>query len=146
MNTRRLNKILRAEASEVEGEKGAWQIEFQDRLLLVLTDESANRVRIFTPVVAEKSVDDEQLRLMLLANFHTALDAKYSLYEGYVISVYTHPLRELQEQQVRDALRQVVQLANTFGTSYSSTDYSFGGQVQEKPVEKTPKKRTTTKT
>lgn len=133
MNNKRMGKILKEEVKELEGEEGAWQMTYGGRLLLVITDESANRMRIFSPVIEEEELKDGQLEKMLAANFHSALDAKYSLYEGYVVSVFTHPLRELTEAQFVDALRQVVVLNLTFGTTYQSTDMIFnpGGQAEE---------------
>ena len=145
MDNQQMDKIIRSEATEVEGENGGWQMLYGDRPLLIITDETSNRMRIFTPVIEEKDLEAGQLNKMLEANFHSALDAKYSIYEGLVMSVYTHPLKELTETQLIDAMRQVVVLANTFGTTYNSTDMIFnpGGDSQkekEKPVNKKPKK------
>ena len=48
------------------------------------------------------------------------------------MSVYTHPLKELTPEQLKDALAQVIILANNFGGTYSSTDLLFGqGQTEE---------------
>ena len=74
---------------------------------------------------------------MLEANFHSALDAKYSIWEGVVISVYTHPLKELSSEQFTDALKQVVRLSQTFGTTFSSTEFIFGGEGEESNKERT---------
>lgn len=128
-----MGKLLEKEADAVEGNLGAWQVAYGQRLLYIITDESANRMRIFTPVIEEEKMEAGQMKKMLEANFHSALDAKYSLYEGLVISVYTHPLKELQTEQLVDAMRQVVNLADTFGGSYSSTEVIFnpGNDEQE---------------
>lgn len=96
-------------------------------------------MRIFSPVVAEKELKEGQMKEMLEANFHSALDAKYSLYEGYVISVFTHPLKELQKDQLIDAMRQVVVLTRTFGDSYSSTGLIFSPKTQEEAEEEKKK-------
>lgn len=132
MNLLRMDRILHDEAGEIDGDLGAWTLLYGDRFLVVLTDELANRMRIFTPVIAEDELKEDQWQALLEANFHSALDAKYGLYNGYVVSVFTHPLRELTELQLVDALQQVVTLADTFGTTYSSTDLLFGkGLMQE---------------
>lgn len=144
MNNARMEKIIKAEVEEILGESGNWQLIYRGSPLLVITDESNNRMRIFTPIIEEEQVEEGQLKKMLEANFHSALDAKYSLYKGFVISVYTHPLHQLQEDQLIDAMQQVVTLANTFGTSYSSTDLIFGGGPgKERPgvEEDKPKER-----
>jgi len=61
-----------------------------------------------------------------------------SIFEGFVISVFTHPLRELTRDQFVDAMGQVVNLAQNFGTTYSSTSLIFGGGENEEqnPEEK----------
>lgn len=134
MTNTHMDAILQKEASEIEGEKGVWQAMYYGRVLLIVTDSSSNRMRIFTPVIETKELEPGQKEKMLEANFHSALDAKYSAYQGYVMSVYTHPLKELTEDQFINAMQQVVILANTFGTSYQSTDMIFGGeQESEEP-------------
>lgn len=143
MNNKKMEAIMKSEVPEIEGALGNWQMVYGERLLLVLTDEGNNRMRIFSPVVEEKDLEEGQLKKMLEANFHSALDAKYSLYNGFVISVYTHPLKELQKDQLIDAMRQVVVLADTFGTSYTSTSLIFGGgqEEEDKKVNKKPEKK-----
>ncbi|MEM1320684.1 MAG: hypothetical protein AAGG75_10540 [Bacteroidota bacterium] len=132
MNNEKMGEIFKRESEVLEGQAGSWQLQLKGRLLLVLTDESNNRMRIFTPVIEEKEIGPQELKAMLEANFHSALDAKYSLYEEYVISVFTHPLKELTPEQLIDAMHQVANLADNFGTTYSSTSLIFGsGQGQE---------------
>lgn len=131
MNNETMGKILEKEVYEIEGRSGNWQIIYGKRLIYIITDETANRMRIFTPIIEEEKLEEGQLKKMLEANFHAALDAKYSLYEKLVISVYTHPLKELQKDQFIDAMQQVVNLADTFGGSYSSTDVIFNPGSQE---------------
>ena len=127
MTNEKMQKIIYREAQDVEGKPGAWQFNFRERPVMILTDENANRMRIMTPVLEEKDLEDGQLKLMLEANFDRALDAKYAVFERIVWSVYTHPLGELGVEQFKDALDQVVTLSETFGTTYNSTDFLFGG-------------------
>ncbi|MFK8004754.1 MAG: hypothetical protein AB8H03_00220 [Saprospiraceae bacterium] len=131
MNNKKMEAIFKSEADELEGELGNWQMNYGGSLVLVLTDEKNNRMRIFTPVVEKTKLKEGQLEKMLEANFHSALDSKYSLYNGYVISVFTHPLKELGKDQLIDAMRQVVILSRTFGDTYSSTGLIFGGGTEE---------------
>ena len=142
MDNKKMEKIIEEEGSEIEGEKGSWQLVYQGRLLLILTDEKNNRMRIFSPIAEEENIDATEMRKMLIANFHSALDAKYSLYNGFVISTFTHPLKELTKNQFIDAMKQVTNLSKTFGTTYSSTDLFFGGseEEQEKRINKSPSK------
>jgi len=130
MNNKKIAKALSKVTHEVEGESGNWQVLYNDFPLFILTDESSNRMRIFTPIIEELELKVGQMKKMLEANFHSALDAKYSLYEGFVIGIYTHPLQELDEIQMVDAMKQVVNLSKNFGTSYTSTDMMFGHSAQ----------------
>ena len=130
MNNKKLEKALKKITQEIDGEAGNWQVTFNDFPLFVLTDETSNRMRIFTPILEEHELKVGQMKKMLEANFHAALDAKYSLYEGFVIGVYTHPLLELDEKQMESAMTQVVNLSKNFGTSYTSTDVFFGQSAQ----------------
>lgn len=143
MNNKAMWKIFKNVADKVEGEAGAWEVHYKERVMLVLTDEENNRMRIFTPIADEEDVGIHEFKIMLEANFHSALDAKYSLYNGFIISVYTHPLKELSESQLVDALAQVAVLANNFGTTYSSTDLIFGKETDEerKRVNESPSKK-----
>lgn len=145
MNNETMGKILSKESLKVEGQLGNWQVLYGQRIIYIVTDDQANRMRIFTPVLEEKDLEEGQLKKMLEANFHAALDAKYSLYEGLVITVYTHPLKELQTDQFIDAMQQVVNLADTFGSSYSSTTVIFNPGGEEKTEEKEDKKERTNK-
>ena len=143
MNNTRMDALIRAEVENVEGVLGGWQLNYGEKMVLVITDENANRMRIFSPIIESSKIDKAEMEKMLVANFHSALDAKYCLSEGFVISIFTHPLRELTANQFIDALRQVVVLNHTFGTTYQSTDLIFPGskqeetpRVNEKPIKK----------
>ncbi len=126
-NNAKISEILLSVCDSVKGGQGNWQVIYKRRYLFIITDESHNRMRIITPVIEEKKLKKGDLKLLLEANFHKALDAKYSLYNGFLWSVFTHPLGELATDQFKDAMNQVVQLADTYGTSYTSTDLIFGG-------------------
>jgi len=143
MSIKKMGKILEKEASAIEGEEGSWQVFIHGHVLLAVTDEANNRMRIFTPILEETELEAKQIKSMLIANFHTALDAKYSMFEGFVISIFTHPLKELTEGQLIDALKQVAKLAENFGTTYSSTDLIFGGieeKIEPKRLNRSPTK------
>jgi hypothetical protein len=137
MTVKKMGKILKQEAKITEGKEGIWTVEYAEHLVMVVTDAKANRMRIFSPIVAREDINEAALEKMLEANFHSALDAKYSIWEGVVISVYTHPLQELSEEQFTDALKQVVRLSQTFGTSFSSTEFIFGSESEKVNKERT---------
>ncbi|MEM9822183.1 MAG: hypothetical protein AAF985_13965 [Bacteroidota bacterium] len=136
MNNAIMEKILKSETSQLEGVLGNWQVIYRERLLFILTDETNNRMRIFSPFAEEKDLELVAYQNMLTANFHSALDAKYCVYEGFLVSVYTHPLRELTRNQFIDAMQQVANLADNYGTSYSSTELIFNSRSEPSEEEK----------
>lgn len=126
MTLARLEQILESEVDDVEGDDGQWRFRVGGRTVVVLADARNNRMRVFSPVVPVETLTAQQVQAMLAANFHTALDARYAVTDGAVVAVYVHPLSTLQGGNFRLALRQVVSLAETFGTSYSSSELNFG--------------------
>jgi len=145
MSLKRMERIFKKKADKVEGRDGIWEVFYGGRVLLVITDPTNNRMRIFSPIRESESLDKEELLTLLEANFHSALDAKYSLWEGFVISVFTHPLQELTEDQLVDAMQQVAALADNYGTTYSSTDMIFAPNVpeeEEKRINQSPSGKT----
>ncbi len=129
MDNERLDSLIRVVSGEPRGELGYWSFEVEKRELVVITDETADRMRIMTPVVEESALSAEDLRVLLTANFDRALDARYAVGRGYLWSVFLHPLTTLTDAQFLDGVGQVVRLAQNYGTSYTSSDLVFqGGQ------------------
>ena len=82
-------------------------------------------MRIISPIAESKAISDELLKAAMVANFHTALDVKYAITDGILWSVFIHPLKELSENQVRDALSQVYNANVNFGTTFTSSSLTF---------------------
>jgi len=145
MNNTKLGKILTKQSDTIQGQAGNWRFAVNDKIFICLTDEKNNRMRIISPITEVSNIDEEMLKNCLTANFHTALDVKYAISDAILWSVFIHPLKELSEAQVIDAVAQVYNANYTFGTIYSSTNLSFPGaigQEKEKPKEqKLPKQK-----
>ena len=128
MDNHRLRELIRQQASTIlEDQLGFWKFEFEEMLVLVITDESHNRMRIMTPVVELDSMPDDQWQVLMFANFDRALDARFCANGDMLWSAFIHPLAQLDSKQFFNALQQVVTLAKNYGTSYSSGDLAFGG-------------------
>ncbi|MEP3482763.1 MAG: hypothetical protein ABJZ55_26195 [Fuerstiella sp.] len=127
MNNIRLDSIIREHSTIEEGQLGFWRISYQDRVVMVVTDENHNRMRIISPVVEVAELDESIWLIALTANFDRALDARYAVNGDYLWSAYIHPLSSCSEGQFVDGLNQVVTLADTFGTTFTSSDLVFGG-------------------
>ena len=126
MDNKLLDKILRKEAKEVKGRLGQWELNYHGALVLVLTDEKNNRMRIISPIIKEEKLTAVHYSNMLKAQFHKVLDVKYAIFNQFLWSMFAHPLKELTPAQVKDALKQVFFANQTFGTSYQSTELVFG--------------------
>jgi hypothetical protein len=126
MDNKKLEKIINQVSDSVVGKTGYWQFKYFDRYFLVITAEEQNRMRIVSPIVEEEKLNEKYLRECLVANYHSVLDVKYAISDGLMWSVFIHPLKELSEEQVKNAIKQVYSAAATFGYSYTSTDLVFG--------------------
>lgn len=126
MTLERLAAILQAEDGTVEGESGQWQLTQENQTIIVLADEANNRMRIIAPIIPATTLSVEQVEAILVANYHSALDARYAVTNGIVVALYVHPLSSLQTADFRSGLRQVAALAANYGTTYSSGELGFG--------------------
>ncbi|MCD2258273.1 hypothetical protein KWG70_03525 [Psychroserpens sp. XSD401] len=144
MNNDKLNEIYTTLSDSIQGNNGAWQFFVNDVQLASFTDTNHNRMRIISPIVEANSLDDDLLKAALVANFHTALDVKYAVSEGILWAVFIHPLKELTDHQVKDAISQVYHANINFGTTFASTSLTFpwAGSEAKEP----DKKKKTSKT
>ncbi len=138
MNNEKLRDIIYKNADTLRGILGNWQFLYKETPMLCVTDATNNRMRIISPIMESKDLDKDLLLDSMTANFHSALDVKYAISNGVLWSAYIHPLRELTEEQVENAISQVYYAARNFGTTFSSTELIFGGGSANKKEE--PKK------
>jgi len=127
MDNQRLEAIIQGLAEKPEGRAGYWQFNMDNFQVTVITDEDADRMRIIVPVAKMGDIDHSTLRRLMQANFDSALDARYSVARGLLWSAYIHPLSVLSDHQFIDGLAQTVNLAATYGSTYSSGALIFGG-------------------
>ena len=127
MDNQRMETIIHGLADKPEGRAGYWQFSMDNFQVTVITDEDADRMRIIVPVAKMANIDHGTLRRLMQANFDSALDARYSVARGVLWSAYIHPLSVLSDHQFIDGLAQTVNLAATYGSSYSSGALIFGG-------------------
>ncbi len=139
MNPKKLYEVISKVADTLTANGQTIQFSYKERPLILVYDENANRMRIISPIIETKELEEEQLLNMLVANFHSALDVKYALSDEIIWSVFLHPLRELSERQVLDAISQVHAASVTFGSTYSSTSLVFPGNTKKKDVPRSKK-------
>jgi hypothetical protein len=127
MNFKNLKLVIAKKAVVIKEEFNMVEYELDRVRIYMIVDEEANRMRLMAGVVQEDSLDKDDLKKVLQANYDRALDAKYAIANNILWSVFTHPLKEISADQVVDALYQVRNLVHNYGTSYNSTDLVFGG-------------------
>ena len=132
MTNKRLGELIATASDSIIGQEGRWQFYFKQVTLICLTDSTYNRMRIISPIADAAQLDGDLKNAALIANFHTALDVKYAIADDVLWSAFIHPLRELSDDQVTDAISQVYAANVTFGTTFSSTDLLFPG-AQNRP-------------
>lgn len=126
MDLDELERVLRRVADEIEGDEGRWQLRLGEVALACMTDLRFDRMRIIAPIAEVEEVNDEIRDACLEANFHTALDARYASSDGVLYAAFIHPLSPLDAELVESAVRQVANLVETFGTTFSSGALVFG--------------------
>ena len=104
----------------------SWELTLEERKILVVTDVSAGRMRVMTPIAAADQLPDEGLMRLLQANFDTALDARYAVAQNLVWGTFIHPLKSLNARDFASGVLQTKALADTFGTTFSSGILSYG--------------------
>ncbi len=126
MTVEELGEIIDELGSNVQRQQNVWLFEFYGVKVSCLVSTEFDRMRFIAPIIPVSELTDKHKDEMLAANIHTALDVRYGINNGVVYSAFIHPLSPLTRDQVVSAMQQVSRAALTFGTSYSSTDLSFG--------------------
>ncbi len=134
MTQKRMESIVKGLATKSEGQKGRVSFYYQEVLIYLISDPIHNRMRLIAPIAKYADLERAHVDAAMISNFHLSLDARYAVTQGILYSAYLHPLKELTELQLESAVKQVANLALTFGTQYSSGELNFGGKSKGKPV------------
>jgi hypothetical protein len=127
MNNDTLGMLIKRFDAKAESQPGFWQLTHEDMVVYVISDDEADRMRIIVQIADAEQLEKEHLHRLMQANFDTALDARYAIAQGGVWSVFLHPLGSLSEHEFFSGLAQVITLARSFGSSFSSGALSYGG-------------------
>lgn len=136
MDNERLQKIIRRVDPEYTGQPGLWQLHVANITLRVITDEKNDRMRIIVPIRKADELSEEDLYRVLQANYDTALDARYAIARNVLWGTFIHPLSTLTDEDFLSGLGQTINIANTFGETYSSGVLSFDGGDSGDLIEK----------
>ena len=144
MSLEKLKEIVRAVDPDAQITPSAMMLTVEDIPVIIVHDADRNRMRAMTAIRSAATLSPEELMRMMQANFDSALDARYAVAQGRLWSVFIHPLAELQKDEFLEGLGQVVNLALTYGSTYTSGALTFGGgdsnQLHRDLIEKLLKK------
>lgn len=127
MTMLRMAQIIRAIDPEAAAAGNTIQFTIDDIPLVVIADPTANRMRAMVPIRSAEGLEPEELMRLMQANFDTALDARYAVAQGRLWGVFIHPLSPLEKDQLLSAFVQTINVARTYGQTYSGGATVFGG-------------------
>ncbi len=127
MTMERLANIILAIDPEATLAGNAIELSVDDIPVIVIADPVADRMRAIVPIRSAEGLSTEELMRLMQANFDTALDARYAVARGRLWGVFIHPLSPLEKDQFLSAIVQTVNVARTYGQTYSGGAQVFGG-------------------
>ena len=131
MNNHYLDATLHTMTDEITGGEGQWLLTWCDVEMIVISDETADRMRVMALIDGAADLSSDQLRFLLEVNFERALDAKYTIWQDQVWATFVHPLSWLSPDELKAGTRQVVNLYQTYGNEFTSTGLTFSPEVEE---------------
>ena len=127
MTPERLGELIQRIDEDAETMGTGWIFRVQDIQVQLVFDANADRMRMIIPVDQAENLDVGSLERLMQANYDSALDARYAIGRGVVWATFIHPLRSLDDEEFLSGMGQTVNLAITYGTTYSSGALVFGG-------------------
>ncbi|WP_300059419.1 hypothetical protein [uncultured Roseobacter sp.] len=127
MTLERLASIILVIDEEAQLRGATIQFTVQDIPVMVVADPRADRMRAMVPIRSADSLDAGELMRLMQANFDSALDARYAVAQGRLWGVFIHPLSPLEQDQFLSGIAQTVNVARTYGQTYSGGAQVFGG-------------------
>lgn len=127
MTLDRMADILSALDPDSLRNGAAFQLTLADIPVLVITDPQADRMRAMVPIRSAAGLEPDELMRLMQANFDSALDARYAVANGRLWGVFIHPLSPLTREQLISGLVQTINVARTYGQTYSGGAQVFGG-------------------
>ena len=93
----------------------------------LVCDIEADRMRVLIPIENTGDLSKNELLRLMQANFDSALDARYAIAQGQLWGAYIHPLSTLTDEEFLLGIGQTANVVASFGSSYSSGMFVFGG-------------------
>jgi len=131
-----MHAIIKAYIVESQIDGNVMQFSYNERTIYCISDTQHDRMRIIATIIELNELTEDIKDKLLISNFHSALDARYAVSDDVLYTAFIHPLSPLTEGELESAIRQVATLADTFGTTYSSGDLSYGdsSELDDEPT------------
>ncbi|QUJ75402.1 hypothetical protein KDD17_10460 [Sulfitobacter albidus] len=127
MTLERMALIIQTIDADVRAQGPTLQFTLDGIPVMIVADAAADRMRAMVPIASAEGLSEADLLRMMQANFDTALDARYAVANGRLWGVFIHPLSPLEKDQLLSALIQTVNVARSYGRTYSGGAQTFGG-------------------
>jgi len=127
MTVDQLEEIVARLDKEYERDGGAIHFSYNEQAVSIYTDSEADRMRIIIPIIKAEDLTAELAVRIMQANFDSTLDARYALGQGVLWSTFLHSLSSLTEEDFLSGIGQTINITTTFGTTFSSGMFTFGG-------------------
>ncbi|MEM1160032.1 MAG: hypothetical protein AAGJ28_03795 [Pseudomonadota bacterium] len=127
MTQDRLAEIAEALDPAVEKSGNVLRFLVEDVPVSVVSDQVHNRMRVMVMVRSATGLSPDEMYRIMQANFDSALDARYAIAQNRLIAVFIHPLGSLSKEDFLSGIGQTVNLALTYGTTYTSGGLTYGG-------------------
>ncbi|MDT8409121.1 MAG: hypothetical protein RQ741_05940 [Wenzhouxiangellaceae bacterium] len=131
----RLGELLLLVDPNAEIDGSSVRFTIAERPHFAIFDETADRMRLMTPIAPVDILGEALMYRMLQANYDSALDVRYATAQNLIWSIFVHPLSSLNGDFLASALRQVHTAAETFGTTFSSGELIYGGGDSQEQLE-----------
>ena len=126
MTLERMAEIVLALDADASITGNGFELSISDVPVLIIAAARANRMRAMVPISSVEGMTPEEMERAMQANFDSALDARYAIARGRLWGVFIHPLKELERDQLISGIAQTVNVAQTYGSLYTSGAAQFG--------------------
>ena len=118
--------ILRIDENAIQ-DGASWYFDISGLDAILVFDIDADRMRVVIPIEGTEDLSKDELLRLMQANFDSALDARYAIAHGQLWGAFIHPLSSLTDAEFLLGIGQAANVVASFGSSYSSGMFIFGG-------------------
>lgn len=127
MTAARMGELVQRIDAQAVQDGNSWLFEVIGLEAMLVYDIDADRMRVLIPIEGTEDLDEAELVRLMQANFDSALDARYAIAHGQLWGVFIHPLSSLTDEEFVLGIGQAANVVASFGSSYSSGMFIFGG-------------------